>query len=385
MNRNFKQLSGKTICLVLAIFIGFCSNFFYCDASEEFPEGMTQEEKNQMLSEMYEDIEADKDSSTESSSIDYENLSDEELQEKMQESMPSEEEIKEIEKTLGEQVFNIATFKTGYDKNKKLYKYTFSSGGSILISVPIGGYTDYAVALMPEDGAQIMAVTIDGTEVSELPDEDGAYLFRNVGQYSFLVSGAAHNTDMISGTFRILDATVPITNSFICSPEGYSLKGVKHDGTYSIAYESKYIELKEDGIYELFYEPRTGTENLPEYSIILSRDTTPPTLDWIGEIQDGMFVGQVKYELTESDTQVEIYYNGQPAISESHVLASAGNYYITATDKSGNERIYNFTILRTGHIPWKAVVVVIGVLLIISVGISIRARRTMNVKQSFNE
>ncbi|MCR4902415.1 MAG: hypothetical protein K6A23_06125 [Butyrivibrio sp.] len=385
MNIDWKKTFVKVIMLFTVCQLSIYSTDLKVYASsEEFPEGMTQEEKEQMLTEMYEDIEADvgySDISTEDSS----SMTDEEFQKLLEESLPSDEELKEIEDYAGEQVVNIASYKTSYDKNKKLYRYTFSKGGSILTSVPNGGYTNYAVALVPEDDAQIMYVTLNGEPVTQLPDEEGAYLFRDVGDYEFWVCGAKGSSlGIICGSFKITDVSVPVRTSFVWSPEGYLLKGYKQDGEYHLSYESKYTELKQDGMYELFYEPKADLKNvLPDYSITLIRDTTPPNVEFIGEVRNGKFEGEIRYELAESDTELSIYYNGQPAISESHVLATAGNYMVLASDKTGNTRTYTFTIVRRGYIPWKAVGIVSGFLLIIAIVIALRARKNMSVKQNF--
>ncbi len=363
--------------------------------SDEFPEGMTEEEKQQMINEIYEDIGADKDYDPNDEDrltvedienglkeADTDSISNEEIEEMLEKVMPSDEEIVDMSESLGNQVMNVAKYRTGYDKSGNMYRYYYSSGDGFSISVPIGGWSNYAVAIKVDENVQLLNILRDGIVLSDIPGEDGAYFFREYGKYEFQVAGIDKGkTAIIPGTFRIVSPTERVSESFIWTPEGYTLSGIRCDGNKAPALDTRFVSLVKDGTYEIDYKPVADLNNkLPNYSIYFVRDTTPPIIRFDGDIQKGHFSGNVTYSVVEPDTEVKIYYNGQQAVSENHVLAAAGDYYITATDPSGNTREYSFIILRKGHVPWQLITVFFCVLILMSLFVVLTSKKYMRIK-----
>ncbi len=363
--------------------------------ADEFPEGMTEEEKQQLVNEIYEDINADesydpndenrlKPEDIENGAVEseLESLSDEEIEQLIRKTMPSDTELDDMAENLGNQVLNLAKYHCGYDKARNMYRYYYSSGDGFTISVPIGGWSNYAVAIKTDKNIQLMNILRDGVVLDYAPGDDGVYLFREYGKYEFQIGGMDNGrTAMIQGTFRIVSPTEKVNESFIWTPEGYNLNSVICDGSTVRAMDKRYVSLATDGSYEISYTPVAEIRNiLPDYSIYFVRDTTPPVIHFDGEIERGHFAGEVTYSVTESDADVAIYYNGQQAVSENHVLAAAGDYYITATDSSGNRRSYSFIILRRGHIPWPLVGVVFGAFILMSMFVILTSKKYMRIK-----
>ncbi len=379
-----RKRKKKNFSLFLAICLILSITFTSYAAQDDFPEGMTEAEKQQMLKEMYEDINSNQEVSITEPTVDFSTMPDEEIEKVIKERIPDEKELTTIMGSLEDQVFPLATYKGSYDRASKLYKYTFSKGGSVLLSVPLGAVTNYAVAVDARDGAQILEISRDGQSVNIEVNDNGGYFFREAGTYAFLASSSHAGKGFISGTFRIVSKETPIRDSHIWSPEGYFLSEVKHGNSLEKVVDGRYYSFLEDGYYELIYRPKSDLNGtLPEYNVALIRDTTAPIIDWEGEIVNGRFAGAVTYSYKEKDAIIDILYNGQKAVSENHVLAASGNYYITATDSVGNSRTYSFTIIRKGEIPWKWVLIVFAGLLIIGLLIVYFSRFDMKVQQKF--
>lgn len=376
----------KNLALFLAIcLVGGISLTSYA-AQDEFPEGMTEEQKQQMIKEMYEDINSSQDASITTSSDNSDSMSDEEIEKLIRENLPSDEELDTMMTSIEDKVFKLASYNGSYDSARKLYKYSFSKGGSVLLSVPLGAITNYAVALEAENGAQILEISRDGRSVNSEVNSNGSYFFRETGTYSFLIGSNNARESYISGSFKIINKDTPIRDSFIWSPEGYFLSEVRHGTGVETVSDGRYYSLFEDGYYDLCYRPKSGTSGrLPEYNVTFIRDTTAPIIDWEGEIINGRFAGPVTYSYKEQDVQIDILYNGQKAISQNHVLAAAGNYYITVSDTVGNKRIYSFTIVRKGQIPWKWVLIIFAGFLVIGLLIIYFSRFDMKVQQRFQK
>ena len=89
-------------------------------------------------------------------------------------------------------------------------------------------------------------------------------------------------------------------------------------------------------------------------------------IEWDGEIVNGRFSGEVHYSVNEPDADVSIWFNGQPAVSETKTLAAAGNYFVIATDRYGNSRTWEFIVERRGEIPWNAVYIAAAIAAVIA-------------------
>ena len=193
------------------------------------------------------------------------------------------------------------------------------------------------------------------------PGEDGAYFFRETGQYAFIAyEEDSDSRAYISGSFRIADVKQPITDSFLWAPEGYSVGTVTVDGRDAgplAMRDDRYLLMDADGLYDITFFSRSTARGIPQtYRVMLVRDTTPPVIQWEGDIQNGRFFGDVRFSVPEPDTEVSIWFNGQPAIAESHIIGAAGNYFIVASDPTGNERKYSFVLEQTMRIPREIVI-----------------------------
>ncbi len=352
-------------------------------AEEEFPEGMTEGEKTLMLQEMQEDIERDAPAYVDPSA-EVEEPTDEEAEQMIRDALPSEEELDKLAERYEDRVLSLASFRTDYDTKNGLYRYLLPSGGAISVSAPLGGWTEHAVALVPEDGVALISVVRDGEAVTETAGEDGTYFFRDPGQYAFMAydeKGVAR--DYISGTFRIVDVRIPVTDAVISAPEGYRISQVQLNGS---PVGERFIdpgctELSADGRYEVSFRAADRLSGLPEtFTVNFTRDTTPPILIFEGDVRDGLFVSEVHYTVPEPDTEVEIWYNGQAAVSPTQVLAAAGSYYLTATDPTGNVQTYNFIIERQTQVPWIFIGIVAGVFALAAVILIATAGRGMRIR-----
>ena len=376
---------GKTgLCLAAVLLVTAWLSVPVYAEEDEFPEGMTEQEKQQLLDEMQEDIDRDAPytiGSNPAGSI-YDGIEDEDARNLIREMLPSDEILDRFVEDSDHRVMPLAGFQTGFDRGSGLYRYILPTGSALCLSTPMGSWADHAVALMPEGGMSIFAVTRDGEDVTASCDEEGKYFFRETGQYAFIAHGdQAEQRSYISGTFRIVSTQIPVTESFLWAPESYEVASVLVDHRPVEVKDGKYLELIQDGLYEVSFRPKSRITGLPEdYSVTFVRDTTPPSIKWDGEIHNGMFTGEVAFDVSEKDAQVEILYNGQPAVSPTHVLAAAGHYYITVSDATGNMRFYSFVIERRGEIPWKLVGICAAVLLLVAVALVFTAGQRIRVR-----
>ena len=368
---------------IAAIIVLLCGKLHVLASQDAFPEGMTEAEQQQLLEEMYGDIAADEEFSAdgESSSEEvpaYERkdiLTDEEAAALIQGMLPEEVDLETFVQNYEEKILPLADFYQAYDVTSGMYQYIFPGGKALSLSLPIGAWSNQAVVLAPGEGIVLSGLMKDGERVTEVPGEDGAYFFRETGQYAF----AAFEEDSdsrayISGSFRIADVKQPVTDSFLWAPEGYSVGAVTVDGrdvSSLAARDDRYLQMDADGLYDITFFSRSTARGIPQtYRVMLVRDTTPPVIQWEGDIQNGRFFGDVRFSVPEPDTEVSIWFNGQPAIAESHIIGAAGNYYIVASDPTGNERKYSFVLEQTMRIPREIVIggaAVLAVILLIMI------------------
>ena len=349
---------------------------------DEFPEGMTESEKQQMLQEMEEDIKADKPVSI-PGNVDYSQMTDQEARELLEEILPDEVDIEAFISNSESKVMEQTQYVDSYDAAGGLYRYIFPMGGSMYLSVPLGGWTDSAVVLKPSEDVAFTAVAKDGKPVTEEIGTEGAYFFREPGNYSFIAYEVrAEKRSYLSGTFRIIDLKMPVTQSVLWAPEGYRVGEVVIDGAPQAADEyadGRYLELTKDGVYSVTFEAKSA--GLPEtYRSMFVRDTTAPVVEWDGELHGDKFTGDIRYSKPESDTQVSIWYNGQPAVSETHVISMPGNYFVIASDPSGNARTYSFLLEYGGRMPWKYIGAVAGVFFLVCLAVVLTAKRGLRVR-----
>ena len=346
-------------------------------------DGLSESEKQEFFDELYGDIEGDAVISEPYSIRDSaDGESDKSTVDQLKDLLPDEEELERISEESASRVMDFAPFRPGYDTVRQLYRYTLlNDSGRIEMSVPMGGWSEHAVVLLPENGMIITQLHRDGESVSQEPGEDGAYLFRETGRYSFVACGSDRSAEYIVGSFRIVSVNAPVTDSFLWSPEGYRLIGAKADGRELPVKDGRWLSLSSDGLYSLKYEVRSAGGNEPqEYTLMFLRDTTAPVIEWDGEIVNGRFSGEVHYSVDEPDADVSIWFNGQPAVSETKTLAAAGNYFVIATDRYGNSRTWEFIVERRGEIPWNAVYIAAAIAAVIALLLIVTARAGMRIR-----
>ena len=384
MKLSFRKAAALFLA-ALPLSWGFFPAFSLRAAQEDaFPAGISEGEKAQLLDGIYgesgEDADVQMPTEEELNASVYENLTDEEARELIRSRLPSEEELARLAENYSDRVMPLAAFKAGYDAARSLYSYELPGGGKILISAPLGGWTNYAVALIPEGNVKLSSVVRDGEVLTDTADEEGAYFFRETGCYSFIAGNGseAESLSYISGSFRIVDVRSALTASFLWAPEGYVLSGAAVDGKAVAIRDERYLDLPEDGVYDVRFRAKAAGGGLPEeLGVSFSRDTQAPYLDLEGEISGGYFVGKVQLSSPEPDARVQIWFNGQPAVSPTGELAAEGSYYITASDPTGNWRAYNFVIERRGHIPWGLAAAAGAVLLVLAIFVVATAGRGM--------
>lgn len=386
MRRKYKLIIFFTF-LYMMLFISPIA--MAASEEEEYPEGMTESEKQQMLDEMYEDIEqneefvpdenSDAPDETDDEDLDGDLMTDEEAAEKLLEALPSAEELSDFSKGFSDQVMIVPGVTTGYDKSKHLYHYTFKSGYGLNISVPVGTISTYAVTTYPDKNIQILSVYKDGERVTSAQGNNGEYIFREPGLYEMLVADSRDSKATWSCSFRIIDEMTPISQTFFPAPEGFVVRSIFVNGQQQPVMDNRFARIYKDGNVEIIFEAKDSSNSLPLYKVNFRVDTTAPYILFDGDIRNGTFNGEIIYDCDDKDANVSIFFNGQPAISNNHVLATAGNYFITVSDKTGNSRSYNFIILRQGKIPWIGVIVFLAIAAIASIFVVVTAKGNMKI------
>ena len=377
---NYLRLLALILCGML--FAGLIPGMTARAEDDEYPEGMTDAEKQQMLQEMEEDIKADEPLNI-PGNMDVSNMTDEEAKELLQQILPDEVDVEAFINNSESKVMEQAHFIDSYDAAGSMYRYILPGGESVDLSIPLGGWTDSAVVLKPSEGVEFTAVSKDGESVLDSVGKEGAYFFREPGRYAFIAFEVhEEKRSYMSGTFRIIDLKMPVTESVLWAPEGYSVGDVRIDGVLQekeILADDRYVELRKDGVIDITFNAKVG--GLPDtFRSMFVRDTSAPTVEWDGELNGGRFTGDIRYSTPESDTQVSIWYNGQPAISETHVISMPGHYFVIASDPSGNERTYSFLLEHSRKFPWKYVGTVTGVFLLAALAVVLTARRGLRVR-----
>ncbi len=349
---------------------------------DEYPEGMTESEKQQMLQEMQEDIEANEPLYI-PGNVDYSQMTDEEAMQLLQQILPDEVDIEAFINNSESKVMEQAHFVDSFDGTSGLYRYILPGGGSVDLSLPLGGWTDSAVVLKPSEGVTFSAVAKDGESVMEDVGSEGAYFFRAPGRYSFIAyETRAEKRSYMSGSFRIIDLKTPVTESILWAPEGYSIGDVMIDGVpeaRDTLADDRFTELTKDGVFDITFNAKVS--GLPgTFRSMFVRDTSAPIVEWDGELRGGRFTGDIHYSTPESDTQVSIWYNGQPAVSETHVISMPGSYFVIASDPSGNERTYSFLLERSRRFPWKYICAAAGVFFLAALAVILTAKRGLRVR-----
>ena len=226
----------------------------------------------------------------------------------------------------------------GYDR--KLHCYTNRLGSlSFTSSIPNGALLS---AGRMDPVSITLPVGLTGTlyrNGDEVPDADLTQITQ-AGSYLLEVRSTS-STDSTAFSFTILDT---LTNSLmeISLPDGFSFEYVRQDGEgLTLAYRN-YLELLEDGSYELCW---SCPDIAQTYTVSFTRDTAAPTLA-LPEVKDGQGRSAVTLTDLEEGAYILLESGGETKTitSPSTVIRDAGKYVLTVCDQAGNRTQYSFTI-----------------------------------------
>lgn len=246
----------------------------------------------------------------------------------------------------------------GYDRSKRVFTYP-AGDLSFTSSVPNG-------AILSLTGGDKVAIT--------LPDGLSGALYRNgdlvsgadlsgitaPGGYLLEIQGGASSQSAVF-SFTIADE---LSNSLteIQLPAGFSFQSPRLNGEELNSEYSNYIELLEDGEYDLSW----GCSEIGRtYSLSFTLDTEPPTLA-LPEVTDGQAHSAVTLADLEPGGYILLEGGGETRTIRSSMdqIREAGSYRLTVYDQAGNYTQYDFVI----HVYLNVSAVVAILLLVLAVG-----------------
>lgn len=226
----------------------------------------------------------------------------------------------------------------GYDRERDAYTSRVG-GGSFLSSVPSG-------AVLSKDQTAKVSFTLPagltGTLYRDGNPVDGADLTDITEPGSYLLEArSASSSDSVTYPFTILSQR---TNALaeLTLPAGFAFEYVRLNGEELTPTNSNYLELLEDGDYELCWScPEIGKS----YTVSFTLDTTAPTLA-LPEVTDRQAHSAVTLEDLEEGAYILVESGGETSTitSASTVLRDPGEYVLTVYDRAGNSTRYDFVI-----------------------------------------
>ena len=226
----------------------------------------------------------------------------------------------------------------GYDKISRVFTYP-AGDLSFTSSVPNGA----VLTLFSSDKVSIV-----------LPDGLTGTLYRNgdlvsdadlsdltaPGGYLLDVRGGS-SSQSASFSFTIVDE---LTNSLteVQLPTGFTFQSPRLNGEELSSEYSNYIELLEDGAYDLSWScPELGRS----YSLSFTLDTQAPTLE-LPQVIDGQARSAVTLTDLEQGAYILLESNGETRtiLSSLDQIREAGSYRLTVYDQAGNYTQYDFII-----------------------------------------
>lgn len=226
----------------------------------------------------------------------------------------------------------------GYDKSKRVF--TYSAGDlSFTSSVPDGAILSLTggdkVSIVLPDGLNGTlyrnGYVMDGTDLTGIT-EPGGYLLDIRG-------GSSSQSAALS--FTIADE---LTNSLteVQLPAGFAFQSPRLNGEELSSEYSNYIELLEDGEYDLAWScPEIGRS----YALSFTLDTQAPTLA-LPEVVDGQARSAVTLTDLEPGCYIVLESGGDSRTIRSSLdqIREAGTYRLTVYDQAGNYTQYDFVI-----------------------------------------
>lgn len=227
----------------------------------------------------------------------------------------------------------------GYDRKQSAYTNRLG-GSSFLSSIPSG-------ALLSRDRITKVSFTMpvgltgtlyrNGDQVAEADLTN----ISDPGSYLLEVRSTSSSSNSVVFPFTILD---DLTSSLaeIDLPDGFTFEYVRLNGEGLTLEYDNYLELLEDGDYELRWSCPDISQG---YTVAFTRDTVPPTLA-LPEVTDR----QARSAVTLSDLEKGCYIlmeygeDTKTITTASTVLRDPGEYVLTVYDQAGNSTRYDFVI-----------------------------------------
>lgn len=250
------------------------------------------------------------------------------------------------------------TTQLGYDRERRGF-VTSAGELSFTSSIPNG-----AILTLP--GGQAVTFT--------LPDGLNGTLYRNgdvvadadltgitdPGGYLLDVRGGS-SSQSATFTFTIVDELTG-TLSEIQLPQGFTFQNITLNGESLTSEYNNYIELLEDGEYDL---PWACPEIGRNYYLSFTLDTEAPTLA-LPEVTDGQARSAVSLTDLEQGAYILLESDGEERTIRSSMdqIKEAGTYRLTVYDQAGNSTQYDFVI----HVYLNISAVAAILLLVLAVG-----------------
>ncbi|MDO5408534.1 MAG: hypothetical protein Q4F28_14595 [Eubacteriales bacterium] len=231
-----------------------------------------------------------------------------------------------------------------YDPDADRYGYTLPSGASFYMSVPNGATAAGPVVISLPDTVTIYGISRNGEIETDL---DGT-LYREPGTYQVLCMGgqAGEKEAERSGFYRFTLSFIIIPycesgRDLVNPPVGFRISRVLQDGM-QIPSKEAYLELHQDGMYRILFEKADQRELVYELEFVADR--TAPALKFSRSIYEPVVAAPLSYQVTEADSTVEAYRNGEKLLLTGEPLTEGGTYRITVTDRAGNRQNYEFRL-----------------------------------------
>ena len=223
-----------------------------------------------------------------------------------------------------------------YDRENLCYVNILGSA-SFSSSIPNGAVVSQGQAVSVTLPAGMTGTLYRSGDVVESPDltnitQEGNYLLE-------VRSGSSGES--LSFSFRILGKVINSLTE-LSLPGGFSFDYVQLNGEELTLSYSNYLELLEDGDYEIRW---SCPDIAQSYALSFTLDTQPPVLA-LPEVTDGQAHSQVTLADLEQDGYILLERDGESSVitSPDTVIRDAGTYRLTVYDQAGNSTVYQFTI-----------------------------------------
>ncbi len=263
-----------------------------------------------------------------------------------------------------------------YSPTTGMFTYTLPDGEYFSSNIPSGGWASIRTQLEVSEDLNVYRVLRDGEPV----DFSDGLVFDLPGSYRVTMwdneLGIKGDTSYRIDFCFVLYSPAPRNVSHINAPMGFMVSSVSLDGMAKATDSRDYVQLEEDGNYEILFEDPKGTIR---WQMDIERDTSAPALYFTPDIKSGRVSEYVDFTASDRDADIRILWNGQQVEAYSPRLAMDGHYQITITDQAGNSRQYEFTLRKGFDIRGGYLIIIPVLLLAAAGGIVLYWRRNMRV------